>query len=213
MRHHRRAEDAEREVEHLRIADDLGRRRETANHLSPIGIGERDLDRKAQRDHAEQRDHQSLDPAESELLQIEDQEDVERRDDDAELERNAEDQVEPDRRADHLGDVGGDDRDLGQEPQDEGNRLRIGGAAGLGEVAAGGDGKAGAQRLQHDRHDIGDQRDDEERVAELRAARERGRPVAGIHVADGDEIARPDEGGGAPPAGAGLAHRDRAVDV
>ncbi len=38
------------------------------------------------------------------------------------------------------------------------------------------------------------QRDEQQRVAELGAAGERGRPVAGIHIADGNEVARPHEG-------------------
>ena len=65
-----------------------------------------------------------------------------RGDDDADLERDAEQEVEADRRADHLGEVGGDDRDLGEEPEPIGDRPRKGVAAGLGEVAAGGDRRA-----------------------------------------------------------------------
>ncbi len=41
---------------------------------------------------------------------------------------------------------------------------------------------------------LGHQRDDEQGVAELRAARERGGPVAGVHVADSNHVARPEEG-------------------
>ncbi len=67
-------------------------RREAADHARPS----RDRPcaiwtREAHRDDAEQRDDEGLDPAEAELLQIEDQEHVERGDDDADLERNAED--------------------------------------------------------------------------------------------------------------------------
>ena len=36
VRHHGRAEDAEREVEHLRIGDDLGRRREALDDRRPV---------------------------------------------------------------------------------------------------------------------------------------------------------------------------------
>src|SRR5829696_44964 len=49
--------------------------------------------------------------------------------------------------------------------------------------------------LQNDRHDVRQQGDEEQRVAELRAAGERRRPVAGVHVADGDEVARAAETG------------------
>ena len=93
------------------------------------------------------------------------------------------------------------------------HRLREGVAAGLGEIAAGGDGEPGAERLQHDRHDVGDQRDDQQRVAELGPAGERGRPVAGVHVADGDEIARAHESRGLAPRRAGGPNGDRPVHV
>jgi hypothetical protein len=98
-----------------------------------------------------------------------------------------------------LGDVGGDDGDFGEEPQNQGDGFREGVAAGLRQVSARGDGEAGAERLQDDRHDVGHQRDDEQRVAELGAAGDRGGPVAGIHVADRDEVAGADESHGAPP--------------
>ena len=89
---------------------------------------------------------------------------------------------------------------------------RKGVAAGLRQVAAGGDGEPRAQRLQHDRHDVGDQRDDQQRVAELGAAGERGRPVAGVHVADRDEIAGAEEGDRAPP-GADVRRARRSCDA
>ena len=112
----------------------------------------------------------------------------------ADLERNAEQQIEPDRGADHLGEVGGADRDLGQHPQRPRHRAREGVAAGLRQIAAGADAEPRAQRLQQDRHQVGQQRDGQQRVAELRAARERGRPVARVHVADGDQVARAEKG-------------------
>ena len=87
----------------------------------------------------------------------------------------------------------------------------IGVAAGLRQIAARGDGEPRAERLQHDRHDVGEQRDDQQRVAEFRPAGERGRPVAGVHVADGDEIARAEEGGKPPPVA--LGQRDGPVHI
>ncbi len=199
VRHDGRAENAERQIEHFRIADDLGRREEALDHGAPLRIGQEDLHAETQRDDAEQRDDEGFDPAEAELLQIEDEEDVERRDQHAEFERNAEDQVEADRRADHLGDVGRDDGDFRKSPERHGNEFRIGVPAGLRQIAAGGDGKAGAERLQHDRHEVRKQRDGQQRVAEFRAAGERRRPVAGVHVADRDHVAGAGKGGD-PPA-------------
>ena len=47
---------------------------------------------------------------------------------------------------------------------------------------------------KQDRHQVGEQRNGEQRVPELRPARERGRPIARVHVADGDEIAGSEKG-------------------
>jgi hypothetical protein len=78
-------------------------------------------------------------------------------------------------------------------------------AAGLREVEAGSDAEANGRRLEQHRHEVGDEDDRQQRVAELRSAGERGRPVAWIHVADGDEIAGAEEGEHpAPGGGAGV---------
>ena len=49
------------------------------------------------------------------------------------------------------------------------------------------------ERLQQDRHQVGEQDDAEQRVAEPRAAGEVGGPVARVHVADGHQVARAGE--------------------
>ncbi len=55
--------------------------------------------------------------------------------------------------------------------------------------------------------------DGQQRIAELRSASERSRPVAGVHVADGDEVARTGEGGDTAQRRAAFGSFDRAVDV
>ena len=60
-------------------------------------------------------------------------------------------------------------------------------AAGLREIASGRDAELDAQMLEEDRHEIGDHDDAEQRVTKLRAARQVGRPIARVHVADRDE--------------------------
>ena len=47
MRHHRRADDADRDVEHLGIGDDLGRRHKAAQHRGDRRRGGSDLDRQS----------------------------------------------------------------------------------------------------------------------------------------------------------------------
>jgi hypothetical protein len=53
VRHHRRPEDAEREIEHVGISDDFGRGRKPADHSSPIRVRHRDLYCETNRDDAE----------------------------------------------------------------------------------------------------------------------------------------------------------------
>ncbi len=57
--------------------------------------------------------------------------------------------------------VAGDDRQFAGDPEHEIDRAWVIGAAGLGEVAAGGDAQPRRQRLQQDRHQVG-QHDDEQ---------------------------------------------------
>ena len=169
MRHHGRADNAERQIKHLAVMQNRGGRRESPEHGAPVRIGQRDLDRKAGGDHAEHRDHESLDPAEAERLQRQDQEHIRGGDDHADLERNMKQQVEPDRGADHLGQISRGDRDLRRQPQRPRDPARKRIAAGLRKVTAGADTKPRTKRLQHDRHQIREHRDRQQRVTELRS--------------------------------------------
>ncbi|MOA17615.1 hypothetical protein D3C78_1378790 [compost metagenome] len=56
MRHDGGAENAKRQIEHIRIGDDLSRRRKTENHLPPVGISQRHLNGETHGDDAKQRD-------------------------------------------------------------------------------------------------------------------------------------------------------------
>ena len=67
-------------------------------------------------------------------------------------------------------------------------------AARLREVEAGDDAELGGKRLEHHRHDVRQQDDRQQGVAERRSAGEVGRPIAGVHIADRDEIAGAGEG-------------------
>jgi hypothetical protein len=107
--------------------------------------------------------------------------------------RHPEEQLKANGGADDLGKIGGDDRSLGENPQADCCRAREAPAAGLGEIEPGPETESGAKRLQENRHDIGDQGDGEELVAEGGAAGERGCPVSRVHIAGGDQIARADK--------------------
>ena len=118
---------------------------------------------------------------------------------DADLERDSEEQLETDGRADDLGEVGRTDGKLGQQPQGPRDPSGVGVAARLSQIAAGRDRQSRAQRLEQDRHAVGKQCYEQQRVGELCATGERGRPVAGVHVTDGDEVAGAEECDGLAP--------------
>ena len=142
VRHHRRTDDPEPQIEHVRVGEEIGGRRKAADHLAPVGVGHRDLHEEARRDNAHHGDDEGFDPAEALGLQPQDQEHIERGDEDADLERNAEDQIEADRRADHLGEVRRADRQLRQRPQRPAQPARERVAAGLRQILARCDGEA-----------------------------------------------------------------------
>ena len=76
------------------------------------------------------------------------------------------------------------------------------------EIASGGEGETGREGLQDDRHQARQDGDVEQRRAELRPAGMRRGPVARIHVAGGDEIARAGEGEKAAEERAAARHRE-----
>jgi len=67
-------------------------------------------------------------------------------------------------------------------------------ATSLGEIASGGDTELDAQVLQQDRHEVGKHHDKQQGVAKFRAAGQVGRPVARVHVPDGDQKTGSGEG-------------------
>ncbi len=84
--------------------------------------------------------------------------------------------------------------------------------AGLGEVASRGDAELQGKRLQEHRHQTAEQDDTQERVAEFRAPAKVGRPVAGVHVADGDQVAGARKGEQLAEERCSRHYRDGAVD-
>ncbi len=209
MRHHCRTKNTECEIQHVTIGNDLCRRCETADHLAPVRISHCDLNSEACRDNSEHADDKRLDPTEADGLQREDEEDIERRYEDTDLKRNAEQEIEANGRADDLREIGCSNRDFGEQPKRPCERLGESIAARLGKVAPRSDAEPRTQRLQNDGHDVGHQRHRKQRITEFGTARERSRPVAGIHVAGGDEITRPQERSEFAPERAGPDNLDR----
>ena len=147
------------------------------------------------------------------MLEQQHDHDVKRRDDAPPDERDAEEQLQPNGRPDHLRQVAGGNRQLTENPEEIHRRPRVMVATGLGEVAARGHPELDAQVLEDDRHHVRDHDDGQQRVAELRAAREVGRPVARVHVAHRHQEARPGKREDlAPERGPGR-HRDGPVHL
>ena len=134
MGHHRGADDPHRDVERFTVKPEhrdaaardareqarravRAARHEAGENRHDVRAGERHLGREAQADGGDQHDDQRLEPAHAEPREREQQQHVERRDHHAEEERDVEQELEPDRRPQHLGEVARDDRDLAQQPQ------------------------------------------------------------------------------------------------
>ena len=166
MRHHRRADDAERQIQHVGIGDEsvVGAKPRITSPQSGSAMAIWTMKQSAITPSSVM---MNASIQRKPCLQPQDQEHVERGDEDADLERDAEDQIEPDGGADDFGEVGGADGELGQHPERPCQPARESIAAGLRQIPAGADGEARAQRLQDDRHDVAQQRDGQQRVAEL----------------------------------------------
>ncbi len=162
-------------------------RDEAASGIHPDGPGDENFVREARRDGENQRDDEGLDQAEAAALQRQNDQHVERRNHHAREQRKTEEQLQRDSRAQNFGKIARGDGDFASDPQQKGGAARIMFAAGLREIASRSDTEFGGERLEKHRHQIADEHHAEQPVAEFRAAAEVGGPVAGIHVADGDQ--------------------------
>src|SRR5580693_4864317 len=79
VRHYRGPEDADRDIQHSGITNDLrGRDEKSLGNAQQAGLGEEYLQSEADPDHPNERNHERLDQAKSLLLQKENQQNVER---------------------------------------------------------------------------------------------------------------------------------------
>ena len=209
MRHHGRPDDADRDIEHRRIGDDPGLRHETRHHRGQIGPRQEQFVDEAAGDHHEQRDDEGFELAEAALLEQQDQQHIEGGEADAPDQRQPEQQLQRDGGADHLRQIARDDRQFAHHPEQKTDRAAVAVAAGLRQIAPRDDPELCRERLQQDRHDVGQQDHRQQRVAEGRPAGEIGGPVAGIHIADRDQIAGPGKGREFPPEARSAGDRDR----
>ena len=208
------AEDADGDVEHGGVGDDpWGRNEQAAQGEHVVGMREEDLDAEHREDGADEDDDQGFDPAESPALEEEDEQDVEAGDEDAVEEGDMEQELEGDGRADDFGEIAGGDGDLGKDPESEADALAVDLVTELGEIAFGGNAEFEGEALQKDRHEVRQHDDEQKRVAETGAAGDIGGPVAGVHVADGDEEAGAEEAKETAPVVGRAGDADAGVDL
>jgi hypothetical protein len=113
--------------------------------------------------------------------------------------RQPDQQVQRDRPADDLGQVGHHHHDLGLQPHGQPDRGRHRTAAVLGQVAPGDQAELARQVLHQDSHGTGRDHHPQQRRAEAGARRQVGGHVARIHVGDGGQERRPQRGDRKPP--------------
>src|ERR1041384_7225196 len=112
---------------------------EVSRDFAAVGAGVEELDHEGGDDDADQRRDPGLQPPEAHLLQGEDREGAGAGDQPRREEGDAEEQVEAERGADHLGDVGGHRDDLGLDPEADRGAAPEALAAERGEGPARGD--------------------------------------------------------------------------
>src|SRR4051794_25310755 len=130
VRHHRRAQDADRDVQHLRVCEDRSAGNEALGDTDRIWLGEEQFDDEARADGGDEQENERLHLADAEALDQQQKEYVKAGDDDGPDERNAVaaeqtqlrgEQVQADRGAEHFGQVAGGDRDFAQDEQHSAN--------------------------------------------------------------------------------------------
>jgi len=154
MRHHRRAQNANPDVELVRIPENRGAGNEAADHGRGVGFGDQDLEQEASANRGDEYHDERLEQPEPPLLQVQHREDIQRSDRDPPRQWKAEQQVQRDRRADDFRQVARRDRDLAYDPEEQGDGPRIVVATCLRQVPARHDAEFCSETLQQDRHQI-----------------------------------------------------------
>jgi len=159
-----------------------------------VGVREQELDDVADADHADDRRDHRLEQAHAAAVQLQDGDRGDAGEDGRREEVDAEQEVQAERRAEELGQVGRHRDCFCDQPQREGNRPRIAVAADLGEVAARGDAQLRRQGLDEHREQVRGDDHPHQAVAELRAGGDVGREVARVDVRNAGDERRPEEG-------------------
>ncbi len=195
MRHHGCAEYANSYVEALTV-DAREQAGEKGGHIWPR---KKYLDRETGGDGGDEGEHEGFDDADAKASEPEDEQGIGGGKENADEQRQVKKKVETDSGSENLGEVTGNDGEFAEDPKDKGNGARVLIAAGLGEIAAGNDSEPGTEGLKEQGHDAREDQDPEKAVAEASASFEVGGPIAGVHVADTDQVGGTCKGEQAPP--------------
>ncbi len=129
------AEDADGQIEHLRIAGDRCSGHEASKHAPPLRLRQHELGHVARADRRDQTQHDGFDLTNGNPGQ----------------QGDAEQQVQCERAAQHFCEVAGNDGDLGHQPQHSGRLRTVTVSASPREVLSGDEAQAQTERLQQDR--------------------------------------------------------------
>ena len=144
--HDRRPHDADRQEDRARVAQPGDGR--ALQHAGPVRAGQEGLDQVADRHHSDQAADDRLDGAEAAALEGQDGVGGDAGDGGADQQGKAEEEVEGDRRAEELGQVGRHRGDLADSPHGERDRSREVLPRELGQVLPGGDANLGREGLE-----------------------------------------------------------------
>ena len=118
--------------------------------------------REASGDGRNERDNQRFDVTKTLLLKVKNGQHIERGNAATPHQRNTEEKLQGDGRADHLGQIARGNRDFAKNPKKPNRRRRVMIAASLREIASGGHAQFDAQMLEQDRHEVGEHDDKQE---------------------------------------------------
>ena len=185
--------NSDREIKHLAVLQNLGRRQEPPRRFDPQRPREENFIREACGNRRDQSNDQRLKYSEPAPLQRQNKQHIKARQQDAREQRQPEQQLQRHRGAKHFRQIASRDRNFAEHPENLRRPPRIMLAASLRQVAPGRDSEFRGKRLEENRHQARNQHRAEKRVPILRAAPQVRRPVSRIHVADRHEVAGPRE--------------------
>ena len=117
MWHDRGSDDADADVKHLLVHDDVRARHKTGQHTQKVWFGQDQLGCEASGDGRDQNDNKRFDVTKTFLLKVKNSQHIERSNAATPHQRDTEEKLQGDGRADHFGKIARGDRDLTKNPK------------------------------------------------------------------------------------------------